>query len=254
MLSTLAGRPQYGLFLGIPCAELAEMAALAGFDFIVLDGEHGRIPPADIYPLLMAAKAAKAGIAVYYRLAGTSARDAALAMDEAVDGIIVPQVSFANQLRPIIAACRFAPEGERGVHPAVRAARYGLRPHGDYLTGANRESVIVAQVEGEAALQNLPEILNCPGLNGIFVGPYDLSQSLGIPGQVEHPLVTKALADIAQAAQQSGIPFGSFAGTAAAVKQATKLGYSFLGVSIDTLLISRAMHSLVSSLHQVTNQ
>lgn len=229
------------------------MAALAGFDFIVLDGEHGRIPPTGIYPLLMAAKAQNPALAVYYRLTEPSPRDAAQAMDQAVDGIIIPQVSNASQVLPIIRACRFSPLGERGVHPAVRAANYGLRPRTDYLSHANQESVIIAQVEGEAAMHDLPNILGCAGLDAIFVGPYDLSQSLGIPGQVDHPLVRKALTEIADTAQQHHVPFGTFAGTASAVDSAKALGYSFMGVSIDTLLISQAMRALVKTLHQ-TNQ
>ncbi len=226
------------------------MAALAGFDFIVLDGEHGRIPPTGIYPLLVAAKAQNPELAVYYRLTEPSPKDAAQAMDQAVDGVIIPQVNNACQVLPIIKACRFSPLGERGVHPAVRAANYGLRPREDYLQNANRESVIIAQVEGEAAMHDLPNILGCAGLDAIFVGPYDLSQSLGIPGQVDHPQVQSALAEIAKTAKQHRIPFGTFAGTASAIASAKTLGYSFMGVSIDTLLISQAMHTLVKTLHQ----
>lgn len=226
------------------------MAALTGFDFIVLDGEHGRIPPTGIYPLLVAAKAQNPDLTVYYRLTEPAPKDAAQAMDQAVDGIIIPQVSNAGQVLPIVKACRFSPLGERGVHPAVRAANYGLRPRQDYLQNANRESVIIAQVEGEAAMHDLPNILGCAGLDAIFVGPYDLSQSLGIAGQVDHPQVQRALAEIADTAKQRGIPFGTFAGTASAVDSAKALGYSFMGVSIDTLLISQAMSTLVKTLHQ----
>lgn len=226
------------------------MAALAGLDFIVLDGEHGRIPPTGIHPMLVAAKAQNPNLAVYYRLTEPSPKDAAQAMDQAVDGIIIPQVSCADQVLPIIKACRFSPLGERGVHPAVRAANYGLRPREDYLNSANRESVIIAQVEGEAAMHELPSILGCAGLDAIFVGPYDLSQSLGVPGQVDHPQVQRALTKIADTAKQHHVPFGTFAGTASAVASAKALGYSFMGVSIDTLLISQAMRTLVKTLHQ----
>lgn len=243
---------QYGLFVGIPSPELAEMAAMAGFDFIVLDGEHGRIPTDGIYPLLTAAKARNAAMSVYYRLTEPSAQDAAQAMDQAVDGVIIPQVSSAAQILPIVKACRFAPSGERGVHPAVRAANYGLRARDEYLANANQESVIIAQVEGEAAVRELPQILTVSGLDAIFVGPYDLSQSMGIPGQVEHPLVLRALGEIAASARQSGIPYGTFAGNDSAIANAKQLGYGFMAVSIDTLLISQAMRSLVTRLHQPT--
>lgn len=243
-------RPRLGMFIGIPCPELAEMAALAGFDFIVLDGEHGRIAPQAIHPLLMAAKAQRTDLAVYYRLPEPSPAAAAQALDQAVDGVIIPQVSNAEQVRQIVRASRFAPLGERGVHPAVRAARYGLRARQEYLAQANQESLMIAQVEGTAALQQLAEIISCPGLDAIFVGPYDLSQSLGVPGQVEHPSVQAALRQIAEVAGQSGKPFGTFAGNGQAVSAAQALGYSFLAISIDTLLISQAMHSLVGTLRQ----
>ena len=242
------------MFLGLPCAELAEIAALSGLDFIVLDGEHGRIPPQGIYPLLTAAKAQNQALSVYYRLPEPSAQAAALAMDQAVDGIVIPQVINAEQVRRIIKATRFAPLGERGVHPAVRAAQYGLRAREDYLKSANHESTIIAQVEGEAAMHELPEILSCAGLDAIFVGPYDLSQSLGVPGQVEHPLVQSALQTIAQTAYQHRVPYGTFAGTKTAIAKAKELGYSFMALSIDTLLISQAMLSLVENARQTDQQ
>jgi 4-hydroxy-2-oxoheptanedioate aldolase len=245
-MSNTAEALRLGMFLGIPCPELAEMAAMSKLDFVVLDGEHGRIPPQGIHPLLLAAKAVNPDLAVYYRLPEPAPTAAAQAMDQAVDGIVIPQVSDAGQVQRIMQACRFAPLGERGVHPAVRAARYGLRDRDDYLTRANDETTIIAQVEGEAALAALPEILACPGLDSIFVGPYDLSQSLGVPGQVDHPQVVAALQSIAETASRLGKPFGTFAGNQAAATRASQFGYSFLAVSIDTLLISQAMRSLVN--------
>ncbi len=239
-------RASFGVFLGIPSEEICEIAARSGLDFCVLDGEHGRIGDQQVYPLLNAAKAANPLFKVFYRLPGHLESSVTHSLDTGVDGILIPQVTSRHQVEEIVKHAKFAPLGSRGVHPAVRAAHYGLMPGEMYLQTTNQNNLIIAQIEGEAAIAELDDIMACPGLDGIFIGPYDLSQSLGIPGQVDHPSVKAILRNVAAKATAAGMICGTFAGSKQAQEDALAAGYGMLGVSIDTLLIARAMRDLAT--------
>lgn len=199
-----------GTFVMLPRVEVVEMLGAAGFDVAVFDLEHAPIEIGDLPPL--AAAAGSAGMFSVARLPSNDTGAIGRALDAGVDGLLVPHVSSAEEARRIVAAGRFPPAGERSLNPYVRGTSYG-RADGNLREEANARVALVAMLEGEAAVDRLGEICGVSGLDGIFVGPVDLSASLGVPGEPEHPRVVGAVRDIVGRVARDGLASGMYAPT-----------------------------------------
>ena len=178
-----SGPPIVATFSMIASPIVVELLAKAGFDAVVLDTEHGPIGPESLNALVPACRAA--GIAPIVRVRRNEASLIGGALDVGAAAVLVPQIGSAAEAADAVAASRFGPGGHRGTNPYVRAAGYAAGA--DWFARANAESAVLLMVEGTAGIAALPRILETPGLDAIFIGPFDLSQALGVPGQVEHP-------------------------------------------------------------------
>jgi 4-hydroxy-2-oxoheptanedioate aldolase len=232
---------KYGIFISIASSEIVEICARSGFDFCILDGEHGRICDQDLVPLVACAKSANPEFKVYFRLPELSTAAVTHALDSGLDGIVAPQVSSVDDARKLIKAAKFYPLGMRGVHPGVRAAHYGFRSAGDYLSQANSEISLIIQIESKEAYEQLDGILELEGIDMLFPGPFDLSQSLGLVGQVNHPEVETIMRGVAEKARNKGVGLGTFATTPEAVELYQSLGFSLMAVSGDLSMVGLAM-------------
>lgn len=184
-----------------------EIAGHAGFDFVILDMEHGPIDVIGLQNLIRAAQCAN--VLPIVRVQDASAISIARVLDVGAMGIEVPQINSSKQAQDVVNAARYAPNGNRGVCRFVRAADYSAKDRFNYFKFAN-EILIILQLEGQEAIDNLEEILEVKGFDIIFIGPYDLSQSLGLPGQVDHPVVHKKMKYIIQKAKEKGIVVSTF--------------------------------------------
>lgn len=241
----LATRLCAGIFSKTLDSAFVEAAGIAGLDFIILDTEHG---PASLETLHQHARAARAGgLAAIVRVPGVSATAIASALDTGAEGVQVPNISTAAQARAAVAAARFHPEGERGVCRFVRGARFGTVPGEQYFPAAN-EALLVLQVEGREGVANLDEILAVPGFDVLFVGPYDLSQSVGRPGQVSAPEVLALIAEIAEKARARGLALGVFCDTLENARRFRDSGFRYLSYSVDVNLFLEACRNLGETL------
>lgn len=239
----LAGhRPMLGTFNVIPSVDLAELLALSGFDFVVLDMEHGPFSWHEARQGIIAARAHDAYVIVRVRAAHAHLIGAAL--DIGADGVLVPGVGSAREAREVVAAARFAPEGERGANPWVSASGYGSTP--DWFATANREVAVLVMVEGARAIDATAEILDVPGLDGVFLGPVDLSHSLGLPGQTEHPRIRTALEAVAAKAAERGKASAVFTAGPDQVRSWWSLGVDLVACGVDAGHIRTALSTLVS--------
>jgi len=157
------------------------------------------------------------------------------ALDAGAEGVLVPHVSSADAAAEAVGATRFAPEGRRGANPYVRAAGFSGDPA--FYGSSNARCACLAMVEGRAGVAALDEILATPGLDGIFVGPVDLSLSLGYHGQPEHPAVVEAVGDLVERGHARGVATAVFAPTPTAARRWLDLGVRLVGLSIDTAAI-----------------
>jgi 4-hydroxy-2-oxoheptanedioate aldolase len=241
---SIAG-PVYGVFAKTNDPFFIEILGKAGFEFVILDGEHGPNSPRDMYPLVLASWAS--GLLPIVRVSTLSETNIARALDLGIAGVQVPQLGTAEQARQAAEWSRFAPKGSRGVCRFVRAADFSLRPSDEYFALANEISVI-GMVEGVAGVRNLDEILEVDGIDVLFIGPYDLSHALGVIGDVENPLVLKEIEVIVAKCNARNRTVGTFVDNLASAKRYKELGVKYLAYSVDVGIFADACQEISTEL------
>lgn len=199
-----AGQRVYGLLNSIPAPLLVEMIGYAGYDFVILDLEHVGLNPQTLEDMIRAAECS--GITPLVRVPGVSPETILRVLDAGAQGIVVPRVQDAAQARCAVQASRYHPLGQRGISGG-RTTGFGSIGLQDYMVQANREIMVVAMIEDVAGVENIDAILAVPGIDMILEGAIDLSQSLGVPGQAQHPEVQAAIHRVAAACMVHGVPF-----------------------------------------------
>jgi 2-keto-3-deoxy-L-rhamnonate aldolase RhmA len=187
-----AGEPVFGVSVMIPSPQIVEMIAAAGFDWVLLDCEHGTLTLESVELMAMAAEAS--GITAIARPVTRSPEHILQVLDRGVMGVQVPHVNTAADAREVLAAVKYHPTGRRGLAAGTRAAVYDS--HGtlaDYVKAANEETLIAIQLEEQAAIDNIDELLKVDDIDVFFIGPSDLSQSMGYPGNPKAPVVAEAI-------------------------------------------------------------
>lgn len=237
-----SGPPLLATFSIIPSVEVVELVGLAGFDAIIIDLEHGSHGSEALGPLILAARAR--GIYPLVRVRTSRPSEIGAALDAGAAGVIVPQIGSLGEAEKAVRAARFAPEGNRGANPFVRAADYSGRL--EWFAEANRDAAILLMIEGQSALLAAREIAALPNLDGIFIGPMDLSHALGVPGEMANPKVVHAIRSVISACKAAGITAGIFAGTSEAAKRWISEGVTLTGVSADTITFLRALKAVVA--------
>ncbi len=205
----LAGDAALGCSLMFPSPQIVEMLGHAGFDWVLLDCEHGSLSLADVELMCMAADAA--GITPIGRPRSNSAADIQSLMDRGVMGVQVPHVNTAEDARRAVSAVKFGPGAGRGLAAGTRPDSWGLGAKmPDFAAAANAQSLVCVQLEHETAIRNADAILNVEGVDVVFIGPSDLSQSMGYPGDPKAMPVAKAisetLAKIVASGKIAGLP------------------------------------------------
>ncbi len=210
MKAKFAGdEPAFGLSVMIPSPQMVEMAGGLGFDWVLIDCEHGTISLESVELMVMAAEAA--GITPIVRPPTKSPREIMAVMDIGAMGVQVPHVNTGEDARSAVAAVKYHPAGNRSMAAGIRAQGYGLGTSGDdYVEAANRETLVCVQLEDPEAIANADDILRVDGIDVFFIGPSDLSQAMGHPGNAKAPEVAQAidetLAKITAAGQTPGMP------------------------------------------------
>ena len=204
-----AGNPALGMSIMIPSPQLVEMAAGAGFDWVLIDCEHGTITRESAELMIMAAEAS--GITPIVRPRTKAHQDIVELMDCGAAGVQVPHVITGDDARAAVDAVKFHPAGRRSLAAGTRASGYGYKGSmGDFTQTANKETLVAVQIEDEAALGHVDEILKVEGIDVFFIGPSDLSQSMGFPGNPKAEPVAAAidrtLKTIVAAGKTPGMP------------------------------------------------
>ena len=230
----LAGQPAMGVSVMIPSPQIVEMLGKLGFDWVLIDGEHGALSPESMELMIMAAEAS--GITPIVRPESSAPEAILKALDRGAMGIQVPHVNTAGEVRRVVQAARYHPLGSRGLAAGTRAGNYGFGLSlSDYCNQANRETLVCIQLEEVEALHNLDEILAVEGVDVFFIGPSDLSQSMGYPGRTDAPEVQTVMTAAFTAIASAGKLPGS-AGNAQAVKRYLDKGCLYVYTHLTRLL------------------
>lgn len=241
------GKTVYGPFCKIQDATMVEIAALSGFDFIILDMEHGPFSIETIQNLIRAAEAR--GIVPVVRVSENSESQILRTLDVGARCIQVPKISTKSDAQRVVKAAMFYPQGERGMCRYVRAADYTHLDKSEYFNGANDSILTIIHIEGLEGLDNLEEILEVEGVDVIFLGPYDLSQSCGVPGEVNHEKVVSKMKNAVVLAQKSGKKVGTFTEKVEDAEKWKQIGVQYIAYSVDVGLVLNAYQEISHKLN-----
>lgn len=246
-----AGKVAIGVAIGVPWVEAVEIAGYAGYDFILLDTEHGAIDTYDAESLVLAAQGV--GIAPIWRVSGVSRAEIKRALDWGAAGILVPEIKTPDEARLVVEAAKYPPVGRRGVGP-YRPTRYGLDDIKAYIQRANDEILICLMIELREAVENIEEIVQVEGIDVLNIGPYDLSTSLGIPFEVDHPKMLAAIDRVLEAALPRNLVVGLSGGTPEHIRKWTARGMTFFESAGVPEMLATAMQRHVTELRAVIDQ
>ena len=236
-----------GIFSKTSDPGFIEAMGYGGADYVIIDLEHGPNSVQTVQNLIRAAQIG--GIMPIVRVKETCKSVMAEVLDIGAGGIQVPQISSKEEAEDVMQRTKFAPLGERGVCRFVRAAQYSKKDRFEYFKDAN-ETVTILQIEGQKGIDNLDEILTVNGIDVIFIGPYDLSQSLGVPGQINHPLVEQKTVEIVNKCAEKGIAVGTFVDTLENALKWKKLGVKYISYSVDMGIFCDAVNQIVKNISE----
>ncbi len=236
------GQRLLGTIASLPNPEVCEILAAAGYDWLFLETEHAPIGPLELQRMIIGAH----GLSCVVRLPNHDEINIKRALDAGAAGIIAPQVNTAAQAELIVAAAKFPPQGKRGVGVA-RANQYGYAV-GPYVAGANEDSAIIVQAEHIDAVHNIEAIVKVRGLDSIFIGPYDLSASMGKLGQLHDPEVVEAIEHVARTARAANLALGFFAASPELVLPQLHAGFTLVACGVDTVFLRDAAQKVCAAL------
>jgi 2-dehydro-3-deoxyglucarate aldolase len=244
------GKPSIGTWMSMAHPSIAEILAMAGYEFVVVETEHTAIDNSEVLRLLIAIE--QRGAIPLVRLAWVDPIQAKAVLDSGAAGILVPMVNTKAEAELAVRMTKYPPLGYRGVGLA-RAQGYGEH-FDEYVRHANDDTLLLVMIEHKDAVDNIEEILSVPGIDGTFIGPYDLSMSLGIPGQITHPAVVAAKQKVLEATLRRGLiagvhfvqPSTATAESAAAVAA----GYRFIALGTDILFLGDSARALQAATRQ----
>jgi 4-hydroxy-2-oxoheptanedioate aldolase len=244
------GDPVFGTILPIPSPEVAEVAGLAGYDFLLLDMEHGPLTVELLEGLVRACRAVN--VVPLARVPEDHPKTILRALDVGCLGVMIPQVETPQQAQAAVAATKYAPEGTRSLAGATAAAWWGKVPMPDHVAASNAATMNVLQIETRRGLEAVEAIARTPRVDVLFIGPSDLSQSLGHPGAVAHPDVQAAIRRIISVGRSAGVPVGILALTPEDVQAYRAQGATMFMDSLPRLLL-RACQGQVQRMREAAH-
>lgn len=234
-----AGKAVFGCMITFPSPPVVEMLGYLGFDWVLIDNEHGSITVDNSEEMIRAAELT--GIAPIVRPVANRPEIIAPFLDRGAWGVQVPHVNTASEARMVVDAVKYYPEGHRGIFSRSRPAEYGFAGStGDYVKDANRNTLVCLMLEEVEAIENLGELVTVKGVDVYFIGSGDLSQSMGYPGQQTHPEV--------QAMMERGVKIIRDAGRIAGCSCPDSLVPKFLNLGVQYF------HSNVNGLLQTSSE
>lgn len=251
----LRGEKALGTFYELGGAAAAECLAIAGLDFFVVDTEHG---PYDVESALVAVAAAeRRGCTPLVRVKDITRPSILKMLDIGAKGLIVPCVETVEEVERLVEYAKYHPLGRRGYAP-TRAGDFGFADFAQdvdaYFALANRETLLIPQCETRGALEYIQEIAALPGVDGVFIGPYDLSVALGRPAQMEHPDLLAAIAHVLEVCKRQQKISMIYAGGPAAAAAFLRQGFDCVACGMDVILLTQAARDMAAQVRSALGE
>lgn len=246
------GLPVIGTFFELGSATAMECIGMTGMDFVIIDTEHG---PFDVESTMGFIRAAELrNIEPLVRVKDHTRASVLKMLDVGAMGLIIPNIETVDQVKKLVEYGKYYPVGRRGFAP-TRCGGYGFVEHAvenmdEYFSLANNETMIIPQCETKGCLDNIEEIVSIEGVDGIFVGPYDLSISLGIPMQFSNPILVSAIDRILKVCKDAGKFSFIFSGSIDLAKKYLKDGFDAVTYGLDTGILVNAYRDCVKQIKE----
>lgn len=238
----LNGGIAYGVFCPFYSPAIVELVGYLGFDFVLIDAEHGPVGVESCDHMVRAAETV--GLPAYIRVAVNIKQNILRYLDIGALGVQIPMINNGVEVKSVVDAVKYQPQGRRGL-AGVRAADYGLTvPLKEYTIEANQETLISIQIETLEAVNNLDDILSVEGVDIFFIGPTDLSASMGHVGQINHPEVQNMIEKLVQSIRAAGKAAGTVAYNHEALAKAKERGFQYIVHSVGPMLTKSAREYL----------
>jgi 2-keto-3-deoxy-L-rhamnonate aldolase RhmA len=235
----IARRALFGLLQTYPNPVFSEMAGICGYDFLILDGEHGLFSEMDYLQALQTLRSTQ--MAAFVRLSAPNSSSVGRFLDIGADGIVAPNVTTADQVRALVRAMYYPPKGNRGFGAAAhRATHYGIELAA-HLKSPRSAASLVLMIESSEGVTNIEQILSVDGVDAVFVGPFDLSADLGCAGNFSMPAYVDAFAQVERVASAYGKVFGTAPHPGHPAEALIARGHRLLVLGSDTSLIRETM-------------
>ena len=233
-----SGKIVIGTWSVIPSIVVSDIIASSGMDFIIIDSEHGPITFETAQNMIIACESR--GVSPIIRVSGINDADILKALDIGAHCLHIPNITNKKDVEMCIKLVKYPPIGKRGFSPFTRAGNYSIK-HAKELTSKANDSVMLAiHIEGKEAVDNIDEILEIKGVDIVFVGLFDISKSLGIPGQVDNPEVINLLKKIVEKTNKAGKYPGTIVNDESKLKEFISYGVKYITYSVDCNIISKS--------------
>lgn len=242
-----SGKVAFGTFMATSQAEFVEILGMVGFDFVVFDLEHGPMSVESTVDLIRAAELR--GLVPITRVTKNEEARILRSLDVGSYGIQIPQVNTVSDATKVVEFTKYAPIGKRGV-AIPRAIDFGMTNLLDSYRITNDESLVIVHCETIEAYENLDEILKIPEIDVIFLGPFDMSTSLGIPQQFTHPKMKEIISEVARKTKLANKIPGIYAGTSEDAKMRVAQGYQYITVGSFEAMVAQNMKQLINQIKE----
>ncbi len=239
-----SGIPTLGPFIGQPSPQIVELIGWIGYDFVIIDCEHGPMDYETAESMIRAAEGA--GTTPVVRVGLNEPQHLQRYLDAGAQGIMVPLINTAEQAKRVVDAVKYPPIGKRGAYPG-RGARYGLQDFAEYIHQANEQTAVILQIETPESIKNYEEIINTENADIIFFGPGDLSVNFGKPGQPQHPEVVSVIKQLVKSTLSAGKHCGTMAVSPESVKFWHDVGVNWLVTGVSSFIVSAGRAHLAES-------
>jgi len=235
-----------GPFVILNSPDLVELFGYAGCDFAIIDCEHGPFGNEAVGDLIRACQVS--GLHAIVRVPANEDWLINKALDVGAEAVIVPQIDSLEAARKAVAAAKYTPLGHRGANPFTRASQFTARLKPDFFQRMNDETMLIVLVEGLGGAQAFADIARLDGVDALFIGPVDLSHALGVPGEMDSPLVVAKIREMVKIARAQHKPIGIFTNQVPRARQWLDEGFQVVSFGVETEMIMRAFRAIVTDL------